>query len=233
MDLLEARDSVNRIFLLGPSHHVYLEGCAVSGATTYATPVGDIKVDEETVASLRATGSFPTMSMRVDEEEHSLELHCPYIAHVMKGKDFTLVPIMVGSITSAQERAYGELLAPYLDDPGTIAIASSDFCHWGRRFSFQYVEPKCKPCDIYKSIENLDREGMAMIESKSASGFRDYLSQTMNTICGRMPISLMLTTMARAQRAPEIKFVHYDQSSRVTSMSDSSVSYASAICYTL
>merc|ERR1719174_2174565 len=118
---------------------------------------------------------------------------------------------MVGSITAAQERAYGELLAPYLDDPGTIAIASSDFCHWGRRFSFQYVEPKSKP----------------------SSGFRDYLSQTMNTICGRMPISLMLTTMARAQRAPEIKFVHYDQSSRVTSMYDSSVSYASAICYTL
>lgn len=34
-----------RVFLLGPSHHVYLDGCALSRCSTYATPIGDISLD--------------------------------------------------------------------------------------------------------------------------------------------------------------------------------------------
>ena len=42
----------------------------------------------------------------MDEEEHSIEMHLPYVAHVMKqqleqasnvgGGDFTVVPLMIG-----------------------------------------------------------------------------------------------------------------------------------------
>jgi hypothetical protein len=31
---------VKRVFILGPSHHHYLPGCAVTGHKTYATPLG-------------------------------------------------------------------------------------------------------------------------------------------------------------------------------------------------
>jgi predicted class III extradiol MEMO1 family dioxygenase len=34
----------------------------------------------------------------------------------------------------------GELLAPYLSDPGTLFIISSDFCHWGSRFNYQWQQ---------------------------------------------------------------------------------------------
>ncbi|KAJ2842347.1 hypothetical protein GGI22_007581, partial [Coemansia erecta] len=34
---------VRRVFLLGPSHHVYLEKCALSGCTEYQTPLGNIQ----------------------------------------------------------------------------------------------------------------------------------------------------------------------------------------------
>lgn len=40
------------------------------------------------------------------------------------------------------EAAYGRLLAPYLEDPGSLFIVSSDFCHWGRRFGYTYHDPK-------------------------------------------------------------------------------------------
>ena len=49
---------------------MYLRGCAVSGASTYETPVGDITVDVETCKALLKTGNFEKMSLRVDEEEH-------------------------------------------------------------------------------------------------------------------------------------------------------------------
>ena len=76
-------DGVRRVLLLGPSHSAYLAGCAVSGCDAYATPAGDITVDGAARAALLATGQFETMDLAVDEREHSLELHLPYIAHVM------------------------------------------------------------------------------------------------------------------------------------------------------
>jgi predicted class III extradiol MEMO1 family dioxygenase len=33
---------------------------------------------------------------------------------------------------------YGKIFAPYFDDPETLFIFSSDFCHWGTRFKFDY-----------------------------------------------------------------------------------------------
>jgi len=124
--------------------------------------VGDIQIDSEMVKQLMDTGRFETMSHKVDEDEHSMEMHLPYIAHRMKGKDFTLVPILVGNLSVDSEIAYGKLLAPYLSDPRNFFIISSDFCHWGKRFRFQWYEKRHGA--IWQSIEKLDRMGMDLIE---------------------------------------------------------------------
>src|SRR5216683_6072268 len=34
-----------RVFILGPSHHFYLPGCALSKCTEYATPLGGLPLD--------------------------------------------------------------------------------------------------------------------------------------------------------------------------------------------
>jgi len=44
---------------------------------------------------------------------------------------FTIVPILVGSLTLDREQSYGQLLARYLADPDNLFVISSDFCHWG------------------------------------------------------------------------------------------------------
>lgn len=67
---------------------------------------------------------------------------------------FTIVPILVGSISADVEATYGEILAPYLADPQNLFVISSDFCHWGKRFSYTYYDESCGP--IHKSIEKLD-----------------------------------------------------------------------------
>ena len=36
---------VKRVFILGPSHHYYLPGCAVTRHRAYETPLGDLEVD--------------------------------------------------------------------------------------------------------------------------------------------------------------------------------------------
>lgn len=46
------------------------------------------------------------MNIKVDEAEHSLELHLPYIKKVF-GDKIKLLPIMVGNLTIDQEKNYG------------------------------------------------------------------------------------------------------------------------------
>lgn len=37
----------SRVFLLGPSHHYYTSKCALSTASVYSTPIGDLPIDVE------------------------------------------------------------------------------------------------------------------------------------------------------------------------------------------
>ncbi|KAJ4486204.1 MEMO1 family [Lentinula aciculospora] len=246
---------IKRVFILGPSHHLYLDGCALSGCKEYATPVGNLPLDLETIKELRDTGKFETVSIDADEAEHSLEMHLPYVRTIFKEMDISIVPIMVGAISQQSETIYGQLLAPYFAREDTFCVVSSDFCHWGTRFSYTYYYPEPKPSNepgfrlsravapsnshpIHESISRLDHEAMNILTLPSSSAsevhseFSKYLSSTKNTICGRHPIGVLLGALAALQVSkgihPTIKWVRYEQSSACETIRDSSVSYASA-----
>jgi len=93
----------NRVFILGPSHHVYLPNCALSSATVYKTPLYGMEIDQEGCSvckffkkiveqlplaivykELQSTGHFDMMDLKTDEEEHSIEMHLPYTAKIME-----------------------------------------------------------------------------------------------------------------------------------------------------
>ncbi|TPX72250.1 hypothetical protein SpCBS45565_g00544 [Spizellomyces sp. 'palustris'] len=261
-------EPIKRVFVLGPSHHFYLDGCALSQCDEYETPLGNLKLDKDVIAKLKATGEFSLMSQQVDEDEHSIEMHLPYVYKIFEKKQepYTIVPILVGAISAEKETKFGRLLASYLADPQNLFVVSSDFCHWGSRFSYTYQGSGNRDPPIYQCIETLDREGMEIIETIDPKSFTAYLKKTRNTICGRHPIGVLLNAAAVlingqtededisgkrkkqksddtdniAERAAngngtvkkaEIKFIHYAQSSKVTSNRDSSVSYASAYLY--
>jgi MEMO1 family protein len=246
---------IKRVFILGPSHHLYLDGCALSGCKKYATPVGDLPIDLDTIKELRETGKFESLEIDADEAEHSLEMHLPYVRTIFKGMDISIVPIMVGAISKSSETDYGQLLAPYLAREDTFCVVSSDFCHWGTRFSYTYYYPEPKPSiepgvrlsravapstshPIYESISRLDHEAMEIltlspaVASTAHAEFAEYLSKTKNTICGRHPIGVLLSALAALEESkdvhPVIKWVRYEQSSACETIRDSSVSYASA-----
>ncbi|KAJ4957533.1 hypothetical protein NE237_024644 [Protea cynaroides] len=218
--------TISRVFLLGPSHHYYTPKCALSRATVYKTPLGDLPIDLEVNEELKATGKFELMDLRVDEAEHSMEMHLPYLVKVFHGYEVKIVPILVGALNSENEAMYGRLLAKYVDDPKNFFSVSSDFCHWGSRFNYMHYDRKCGP--IHKSIEALDKMGMDIIETGDPDAFKQYLSEFDNTICGRHPISVFLHMLKSCSTKIKINFLRYEQSSQCKTMRDSSVSYASA-----
>ena len=97
---------------------------------------------------------FEEMTLQTDEEEHSIEMHLPFVAKVMEGQSFTIVPVLVGSLNTEKEALYGKLFSKYLADKDNAFVISSDFCHWGARFSYQYYDKGNG--DIYQSIQKLD-----------------------------------------------------------------------------
>ncbi|KAI0021147.1 MEMO1 family [Xylariomycetidae sp. FL0641] len=250
LDLSKAK----RIFLLGPSHTYYLDGCALTKFAQYETPFGPLTVDAAVVQKLRDSGKFHDIPSRGDVKEHSLEMHLPYIYKRItqtfpSHSHPTLVPILVGDNNEREEKAFGELLAEYLEDPENAFVISSDFCHWGDRFRYTAYCPGCDvqkvtslthksptPTDppIHESIKALDESAIEAIKSGLHKAFVTNLKLTNNTVCGRHPIGVMMAAMefVAAGGAEEGKlkfnFVQYQRSSLVEDYSDSSVSYASA-----
>lgn len=175
------RPNSKRIFVLGPSHHHPLSTLALPQLTSYYTPLSSepLPLDTELIAHLlntpatKSTGSkvsFTTMTRSIDEDEHSIELHLPYIHRLLQlqypntptAQYPPLVPIMVGSTSAATEQAFGSLLAPYLADPSNAFVISSDFCHWGLRFRYTYYVPQApKPSlQLPLSSDVLPQPGM-------------------------------------------------------------------------
>lgn len=229
-------DRIRRVFVMGPAHHVLIrDRCALSGASLLDTPLGALPVDVDAVAALYAAAPtlFEPFSMQDDEDEHSIEMHLPFLRHVFGARDVKIVPIVVGSLSEAKEAEVGRIIAPWLADPETFFLISSDFCHWGTHFDYVRYDPSHG--EIWQSIEKLDRQGMDAIETGVHARFTEYQRTTKNTICGRHAIGALMAAMAELKRAAQVnietKFVKYDQSSKCESHNDTSVSYAAAWSY--
>ncbi|KAL2864173.1 protein MEMO1 [Aspergillus lucknowensis] len=185
LDLSQAK----RIFVLGPSHHHYFTSLSLPQLAGYYTPLSDdpLPLDTELVAKLRSssaikpdgtTVNFEAMTQTIDEDEHSIELHLPYIHRLLQlqhpnkptAEYPPLVPVLVGSTSTTTERAFGALLAPYLEDPTNAFVISSDFCHWGQRFRYTYYVPEApKPGPrLPLSSDSLPQPGDSDIEDKIA-----------------------------------------------------------------
>lgn len=113
-----------RVFLLGPAHHVGVAGCAVSRASTYKTPLGDIPLSplgEELQSKHPDLFQENTAS---EQAEHSLEVILPFLQESLG--DFELVPLVVGQ---PDTESTALALAPFVDDDSLVVI-SSDLSHF-------------------------------------------------------------------------------------------------------
>ena len=57
---------------------------------------------------------------------------CIIVYNCSRQGDFTIIPVLVGSLTADKEQRYGRIFAKYLADPENLFVISSDFCHWGK-----------------------------------------------------------------------------------------------------
>jgi hypothetical protein len=116
--LKAARDLITRVVLLGPSHRVGFRGIAISTMTAFATPLGQIPLDQ---AALELVQSLPEVGFleQAHTQEHSLEVHLPFLQEVLG--EFQLVPLVVGE---AKPPEVGAVLEALWGGPETLIVDS-------------------------------------------------------------------------------------------------------------
>ncbi|MEX2489250.1 MAG: AmmeMemoRadiSam system protein B [Pseudomonadales bacterium] len=155
--LVDARDTITRVVLLGPSHRVPFRGIAATTAGTYRTPLGDIPVDSETLATLTGIKGVGYLD-EAHTHEHSLEVHLPFLQEILG--TFTLVPLVVGD---APKEDVARVLETLWGGPETLIIISSDLSHY-----HPYDEARILDANTSKKILQLD----ASLVGEEACGCR-------------------------------------------------------------
>ncbi len=126
---LDTQKKYKRIFLLGPSHHEWLDGASVnSEADYYATPLGQVKVDREMVQQLLDADSVFTYKRAAHDREHCLEVQLPFLQRRYEEVP-SIVPIIISTNDYHKLKRIAEVLKPYFTDDNLFVI-SSDFSHY-------------------------------------------------------------------------------------------------------
>lgn len=117
-------DVIKRVILLGPVHRVPVRGLALPDVDAFATPLGEVKLDTDAIASISAMKQI-TASYPAHAQEHSLEVQLPFLQTVLD--DFKLVPLAVGDTSPAE---VAEVLEALWGSPETVIVVSSDLSHF-------------------------------------------------------------------------------------------------------
>ena len=142
-----------RVFLLSPSHRVYLEGISVGHYRAYATPLGDVLVDQEMVQRMAALPDV-SQDLAPHQPEHALEVHLPFLLETVGF--IKLVPIIVGDISGGH---LADILCQFWQ-PGDLLIASSDLSHFHSHEKAQQLDAEC-----HQAVLTLDPPAMAKAQA--------------------------------------------------------------------
>lgn len=122
--LRPARGIVRRVLLLGPCHRVPVRGLALPDAAAFDTPLGQVPIDREAVASLTGLPQV-VVSSAVHAEEHALEVQLPFLQRVLG--EFSLVPLVVGAASPSE---VAEVIEKLWGGEETLIVISSDLSHY-------------------------------------------------------------------------------------------------------
>lgn len=122
--LARVNGRVRRVVLLGPAHWVPVRGLAASSAEAFATPLGDVPLDQ---AAQQLILTLPQVSLfdEAHRPEHGLEVHLPFLQVAFP--EFSLVPLVVGDADPAE---VAEVLRLLWGGPETVVVISSDLSHY-------------------------------------------------------------------------------------------------------
>jgi len=117
-------DSIERVVVVGPAHRVALEGMALPSVDAFATPLGNIPLDQDGIVRIAQLPGI-CVSDEAHRQEHSLEVQLPFLQTVLGS--FSLVPIVVGHCAPKTVAAVMDAL---WGGSETLLVVSTDLSHF-------------------------------------------------------------------------------------------------------
>jgi len=211
-----AKAKYARIVVIGPTHQVPMRDVlSVPRVTHYQTPLGEIPLDTEFIGKLLQYPVFKDIPQAY-ETEHSVFIQLPLLQY--RFGDFNLVPIVAGQCLPETVQKAAEVLKS-LVDKDTLVVASSDFTHYGPNYDYVPFTQ-----NIPDELKKLDMGAYDYIAKLDSGGFTKYCDKTGATICGRVPIAILLSMLPTGSKAELLK---YTTSGALTGDYTNSVSYFS------
>jgi AmmeMemoRadiSam system protein B len=173
--LAAGRKTIRRVVLLGPVHRVPVRGLALPDVDSFATPLGQIELDQDAIAAISPLPQV-VLSRAAHAQEHSLEVQLPFLQSVLE--DFKLVPLAVGDASPAQ---VAEVLEALWGGPETLIVISSDLSHF-------------LP---YRTAQAVDEETTQAILTLSGA-------LTHEQACGGTPVNGLLLTARQHGLQPQL-----------------------------
>lgn len=160
--LINQREKIRKVVLLGPSHHVAFQGIAYSEAQQFTTPLGAIT---QNIADITHAQKYTSLEHNdsAHQSEHSLEVQLPFLQCCLN--EFSLIALVVGD---ASIEHVSNVLEQLWGDDETLIIISTDLSHY-----HTYHEAQLLDRITSDAIEQLDSHH---ISAKQACGFIPLLA---------------------------------------------------------
>jgi AmmeMemoRadiSam system protein B/AmmeMemoRadiSam system protein A len=171
------------IFLIGPSHHVYMDSASVNNEYDYyATPLGRVKVDTELCDRLIHDHRCFVCNPKAHDKEHCLEVQLPFLQYHLQQMP-PIVPIIVASQSLSVIRDVAKALKPFFNSKN-LFIISSDFSHYP-----SYEDAKTVDGLTGKAVESgkLDVFIAALAKNEQKN-----ISNLATSACGQSAIATLL-----------------------------------------
>jgi len=189
------------IFVIAPSHHVAFNGASIYNIGNYITPLGEVKVNFETVNKLIEKGSYFGFYPDAHKYEHSLEVQLPFLQYYLK-KPFKIVPIVVGTQDINILKSIAKQLQPWFNNKNLFVI-SSDFSHFPDYNGAVEADGRMAQAVETKNVDSILH---AVEENKKLN-----ISNLATSACGLAGI-IILTQMAQHSNDIKVEKILYENS---------------------
>jgi AmmeMemoRadiSam system protein B len=173
------RQRIRRVVLLGPSHRVPLRGMALSSATAWQTPLGEVRIDQAGNARIAKLPGVQVLD-NAHAREHSLEVQLPFLQSVLD--DFVLLPVVLGAVAPEQVAA---VLETFWNERDTLFVISSDLSHY-----LDYDTARRIDAVTCQAIEQLAGDMIGEEQACGGTGIRALLQVAQRH--GLAPVTLRL-----------------------------------------
>ena len=209
-----------RVFILSPNHRVALHQVALSSSSAFATPLGEVTVDQEATNRLAAHPLF-AVDDHAHAQEHAVEIQLPFLQRVWPAGPPAIVPLLVPQLDGAAGRQVSRALATEMQ-PGDLLLVSTDFTHYGAAFGYVPFSQ-----DIPAALEKLDAGAILKVLAADSDGLRQYGRETGITMCGLQAAAVALD--CGLPTGYEGALLHYSRSGDQENDYTQSVSYAAIL----